>query len=255
MFPTARGAEPEPRCVEITMESVALQAAVSLVAARHRVSDVAVLLTATCLALRSYSGTSECALELIAANRARVEARHAVCHLLMHSPFLIDLKDAPYEALLPRVAAAALGSYRYSHHDPLALDALLARVSRERGVPVERSCLVNYIPLEAPAPAGAITADPRLLLARTRFQEVGRRVSGETKFRLTIVDIGTTRRLQLIADTNYLAADDMVETLRAIEATVVRAAVDERVADRRSSVAVSEAPRSPAGNVDLTTNS
>ncbi|MFJ4714297.1 condensation domain-containing protein [Streptomyces sp. NPDC088785] len=231
MFPTPAAVPRAPRFWTGRLVSRALPPAVDALAADRRVSGSTVLLTAAAALVAAGQGHRVAAVMPIAGNRAGPDHRTLLSTLSQDALFVLPVCDAGPDAdftdLLDLAWPAALAGYRAAAYDPAAWDALLARLSRERGADVHPYCCFNDMRLaERPAPAArAPGADALAALGRhtvVDFPATQDRVA--CRYCLHVTGDDRTLTVTLTADTAYLPPDAIQAHLRAVEDVVVASA-------------------------------
>ncbi|WP_062214970.1 condensation domain-containing protein [Streptomyces sp. NBRC 109706] len=113
------------------------------VAVRTRSSPAAVLLAALTAMLYATADADECLLSLIYGNRSEPELRHAVGNVSQEVVGRFTRQGTTFTDLLRRNTATALRAYRHGGYDPVAADALIDEIERERGVRFNRLIRLN----------------------------------------------------------------------------------------------------------------
>ncbi|MGW4966729.1 condensation domain-containing protein, partial [Nonomuraea sp. NPDC004186] len=122
LFAAPPGRPEEPRFVKLGMESAALGAAATGLAARWGVSTSSVLLGAYATLLSRLTGRGTVALQLIVGNRHDPRLAPMVATLVQDGIFVLDV--APGQPLAEVVRAAhrgVLAAYRHARYDPTKL--------------------------------------------------------------------------------------------------------------------------------------
>ncbi|WP_405461943.1 condensation domain-containing protein [Streptomyces sp. NBC_00101] len=232
MFP-APVAEPlTPRFWTGRLISAALPRAVDALAAAHRVSGSTVLLTASAALVAAGQGHSVAAVMPIAGNRAAQGHRTLVTTLSQDALFVLRMDEATgpeadFTALLADGWPAALAGYRAAAYDPAEWDALLDRMTVERGVEVHPYCCFNDMRLaqRPSAPRPAPRPDELDALRRRSvldFPATQDRVA--CRYCLHVSGDDGALTVTLTADTVFLPPESIHAHLRAIEGVVVNAA-------------------------------
>ncbi|WP_405935316.1 condensation domain-containing protein [Streptomyces sp. NBC_00726] len=230
MFPAPVAEPSTPRFWTGRLVSAALPRAVEALAAAHRVSGSTVLLTASAALVAAGQGHPVAAVMPIAGNRAAEGHRTLVSTLSQDALFILRMDeagpDADFTDLLAGAWPAALAGYRAASYDPADFDALLDRMSAERGTEVHPYCCFNDMRLvERPAaPRPAPCPDESAALRRRGvldFPATQDRVA--CRYCLHVSGDDSALTVTLTADTAYLPPHTIHAHLRAIEEVVVTA--------------------------------
>ncbi|TXS12629.1 non-ribosomal peptide synthetase condensation domain protein [Streptomyces sp. adm13(2018)] len=229
-----RVAEPlRPRFWTGRLVSTVLPRAVDTVAAAHGVSGSTVLLTAAAALVAAGQGHRTAAVMPIAGNRAAAGLRSLVSTLSQDALFVLELPEdrtggAVFTDLLAGAWPAALAGYRAAAYDPAGWDALLERMTRERGTEVHPYCCFNDMRLvdraaaTGPAPG---TRELHELRRRTVLDFPATQERVACRYCLHLTGDAAALTVTLTADTAYLPPRTIHAHLRGIEEIVVASAV------------------------------
>ncbi len=216
-----------PRFRRALLESQAVEGAMRVLAARHGVSTVTVLIAATAALIGQWTGHDRCALFTMVNNRYQSGYADAISKLNQIGLFVLELADRPgLDELVPRTWRAALRAYRHAYYDPLVMDETLLRIGRPPGSGLEPFCYVNDLRLpgatdERPLPQ-AEAIERSLEHSKLTWPESLERFAW--RFRLQVLDAPQGVGLSVTADTAYLPPDQVERFLFELESMVVRAA-------------------------------
>ncbi|WP_062205620.1 condensation domain-containing protein [Streptomyces sp. NBRC 109706] len=181
-----------------SFESPAMDAALSALAARYRVSSSTVLFAATSAVLARNAGVESCPLGVVSANRAG--ARNSVSTLSQLSLITLPVGERPLPDLVRAAMAANLEAYRHGAYDPRSRDALLAEVSHTRGLPIDMALWLND--LRTPGPGQAGNGPGQLELGSMRWKDAND--EGDSTFYVFVEDWSGCLSLYVMHDTFYL---------------------------------------------------
>ncbi len=218
-----------PRHRQGEFDSPAAHLAIRAIAARLGIDTSPVVLALYAIASARVTGAHPVVVRPIVGNRFRPGLARVVANLAQNSLCVFDLAGLTVDEAVDRVRRAALVAYKNAYIDPVQLDDLLARISAERGVDVDVKLFFSDRRLpgtpatqDAVPTAEAITA----ARARTRFGWLSEQDKPLEAWMLYVDDAPDTLRLQVFADTHYLAPADVEALLRTMEQVAVDAAFD-----------------------------
>jgi hypothetical protein len=148
--------------------------ALAHVAARTGVSRQVVFFAALCTMLAWRTGHPECVLPVASTNRYQRHLRGYVGPLAQDCMIAVDTRAGGLDEVVRRAGAAAVRGYRSGLIEITALNALVSRVERDRGICYARHIVFNDIsvhlgdPGDGTAP-GQDPAAAKLALPQTRF--------------------------------------------------------------------------------------
>lgn len=215
-----------PRYWNGILTSPAMDKAVSLIAARQRVSSSAVLLAAASFMLARDTGVDTSVLQVIVGNRFRTGYADSVCPSAQDGICVVPVGNASFQEVVGRAMKASMSSYLNSQYDPWALESLLARLAGERGGEIDLSCSFNdrrfdaQTPLEVPATEAEVAA----ALPATTFHWDPPLDKYGARYFLHINGVPNAIELCLFADTMVMPPEMIEDHLRGIESVTVRAA-------------------------------
>lgn len=217
MFPEAVGAGATPRYARAVLSSPRLNRASQVLARRAGVSTATVLLVAVAMLLRELTGHEVCAITPIVHNRFNDRSRDLVTSLNQLGLFTLGPCASLPETLVSAYPAV-LASYRRARFDSLALNAMIDRMSADRGVPMFPSCCFNDLrPGEDPCVGGGADGESKLeWLPGTDKRSCD--------FCVALMRWKGTLGVELNADTTHLPEGEMAALLHRLESFVVGAA-------------------------------
>jgi hypothetical protein len=216
-------APPERRCWELDLLSPAMYRALRAVAARLGVTTTPVLYAAFADALGKATGTTRVATMITVNNRFRPGLADAAGHMSQHGLCTLDLADGGFDDLVLLARRRLLTAQKNAYYAQGDVDALIARVGRERGVDLDLLCLFNNRrsedgPIE-PVPsaadvraAGATTLDWRQL------------PSLHQPLMIHVNDAVDALSVRAQFDTTAITRDALTALLRRTEQTLIDAA-------------------------------
>ncbi|WP_203914748.1 condensation domain-containing protein [Rhizocola hellebori] len=217
-----------PRFRRALLESSAVEGAMRILAARHRVSTATVLLAATAALIGEWTGHDRCALFTMVNNRYQAGYQDAISKLNQVGLFVLELTGRPgLDELIPRTWQSALRAYRHAYYDPLVMDETLREIGRPPGSGLEPFCYFNDLRLpnssadEGPLPE-LKTVQDALENTRLTWPETLERFAW--RFRMQVLDTPRGVGLSVTADSAYLPPQRVEDFLFELEKMVVRAA-------------------------------
>jgi hypothetical protein len=135
--------EHSPRFWHGEFTSAALLPAVRAIAAASGLGTSTVFLTAFAVALGDITGINPVVVRPIVGNRFRPGLAGVVCTVAQAGVCVLDVADVPFDEALRRVQRAVINAYKYAYFDHEDLVALRARITAERGAPIETACFLN----------------------------------------------------------------------------------------------------------------
>ncbi|MFJ5093843.1 MULTISPECIES: condensation domain-containing protein [unclassified Streptomyces] len=148
--PQAMFAEPgaegtEIRTPRLVLRSARAARALAGVAERTGGLPATVLLTAWCALVAHRAGQSECVAAVPTSNRYHPRLARAVNTVSQDALLSLDLRVDGFDTLLRKAWGAALGAYRHSQFDALALWDMIGRTTFERGGQFARDVVFNDV--------------------------------------------------------------------------------------------------------------
>jgi hypothetical protein len=220
-----------PRYRRALLVSRAIDPAMRLIAARHRVSTSTVLVAATAAVIGGWTGHDTVGLFTMVNNRIPPGYAEAVAKLNQIGLFVLDLADRPdFDALVGRTWQAAMRAYRNAYYDPVVMDRAFTEIGRPPGSALEPHCYVNDLRLPGNTEAASDVTAEAVIRASMMDSEL---TWPETldrfawRFRLQILDAPVGVGLSVTADTAYLPPERVERFLYDTERLIVDAAFGE----------------------------
>lgn len=216
----------QPRYWEVRFTSPAMYRAIALVAQRDRVSTSPVMVATFAVAVAELAGVDTAGFQVMVSNRFRPGFADSVSPTSQPSLCLIDVAGLSFDEIVRQADSLAVRMHLCAYYDPLALDDLIAEVSRERGEELDLSCFFNDRRFEAPRQADevfsvddvlAVTSESQLTwgVQMDRFNE---------KLFVHVNDVQGSIELFACADTHYVSPAQLETLLRRMEAILVEQA-------------------------------
>lgn len=235
-FPTTvdRG---EPRWRRLVWRSTALLLAAERVAARLGIDAAPVLLAAYAVAFNAVTGQSTpFATQVIVGNRFRPGLADVVGPLAQNGIVVLDVAGVTADEAVGRALHASMLASKYAYYEPDARLALIDRIGRDHGEPVDLAVFYNdrrvgvmpvVDPLGNPLDGDAV----RAALPLTELVSETPMVYFNEKLMLNVDDVPGTAQITVEVDTHYLAVEDLRRLLTAMETFAVDAAAQADRAD------------------------
>lgn len=215
-----RAREPEPPQYRyLQFESEALALAVPALVARHRTNPATVLYAGLAAVSAFVSGLPRAYLQVTMSNRVEARLRDAVGSFAQDVPICVEVADASVADVIARSASAVLQSARFGRYSPGELIEARRRVELRRGVSLDLSCWLNYVPTSQLAAASETPGAYALEEARSRSR--WRWIAGTDSSTSTYFVFAHASpqlvTLTVIVDTAVLPASEAIAWLRTFE--------------------------------------
>ena len=211
----------EPRYWNAILNSPAMDKAVSLIAARQRVSSAAVLLAAASFMLTKLTDRAESVVQVIVGNRFRSGYADAVCPAAQDGLCVVHVGESSFPEVVSRAMRASMNAYVHSQYDPSALDSLIERLG------VDLSCSYNDRRFDSQSPVTETSPqEVRDALPATTFHWDPPLEKYGARYFLHINAAPKAIELCLFADTEVLAPEAMERYLRGMETVTIQAALE-----------------------------
>lgn len=223
-----RDHEEDPRFWDLAYYSKAADLAMRSIAARLGTDTSPVLLAAYGVAMAGTIGHNPVVLQLAVSNRFRPGFAGAVCPIAQSSPCLLDLAGIAFDQAVARAYRAAMATYLNSYYDPLQRVALYEAINAERGAEIDVQVYFNdrrdqgRDDKSGPLPTAAEIRDA---LPASRLDWGPHSAVPQPTFYLDVDDAPDGVEFSLTADTRYVSPEGMESFVRAMESTVVEAAL------------------------------
>jgi hypothetical protein len=228
-FPERADKPRGPRYWRATFDSPAMYRALRVIAARTGAESVSVLLAVYAVALVRVLGVNPVVIQLVTNNRFRPRLGNTVSPLIQAAPCTIEIPDATIDEAVRLTRTRAISAYKYAYYDPTQLDALIARLSEERGADLQAECGFNDRRLGPRDESGPVPTHEqvRAALPGSSFEWVQRQDDEPySKLYINVEDATDTYRLTVTTDIHYLSPEQVEACVRAMEEIAVASALD-----------------------------
>jgi len=213
-----------PRYWEVICDSPAAYRAAGIIALRAGVDTSPVLLAAYAVACATLSGDGLFVTQSLVSNRFRPGMADAVATLVQPGLCVVDVADVSFAEAVTRARQSSMSASLHAYYEPFVHDDALAKLDAKRGENVDLGVFFNDRRIQHRAPAEP--SDPRPLLPQTTLRWARQIDTLGHRLFLHINDVPDTLNFALLADTHCLAPADIMACARAMEATLVAAAID-----------------------------
>jgi hypothetical protein len=226
-FPDGYREPPPPRFRRLVWTSPALHAASERLAARLSTDTAPVLLAAYAVAFTRVVGAAPFATQVIVGNRFRPGLADVVAPFAQNGLVVLDPRGVTAEEAVLRARRSSLSASKYGYYDPATRQALIDRVGKDRGEPIDLQVLYNERRLTPRAPRSTPDGPAiRALRARTALIGESPLPYFNEKLMLNIDDVPDTIQITTEVDTAYLRAESVHRLLEEMERFAVTAALD-----------------------------
>jgi acyl-coenzyme A synthetase/AMP-(fatty) acid ligase len=223
-----------PRHWIAEFRSPALAAAVPRIAARTGAGTPAVLLALFALGLHRATGISPVVVRPVVSNRFRPGLADVVCPVSQSGMCSIDVEGATTAEVVERAGRAGISAWKYAYYQPEDLDALIARMSEERGEDIVIGTYFNDRSTHAPRPdadrpvsADELAEELRAARKETAFAWTERLDTATERFFVYADDApGGELVFDIRIDTHYVSPAQAEAFARGMEDAAVEAALD-----------------------------
>jgi hypothetical protein len=225
----AAGDERQPRHWRLDYYSTAMHLATRAIAARNRLDPSYVHLAAYCMALARITGVNPVVVQVVVGNRFRPGLGDTVSPVNQSGLCVIDVADATFEDVVARAWRKAMGTYKHAYYDPIQLNELIERISRERGEEIDIGCYFNPRRFRLAEPPPQPPPTPDELRAALPGSELHWGAPGDLpveRFFVNLDDLPDSVHMELCVDTRYVSPTGMEAFVRGMEAVLVDAALD-----------------------------
>ncbi len=231
-FPATTGEATRPRHWEGEFRSPALHRATQALAARTNVDRSPVMLAVFAVALARITAVNPVVVQVVASNRFRPGLAATVSPVNQTGLCVLDVADVGVEEAIQRTAKATIVAYKYAYYDPVRLDALVERIGRERGEPVDIACYFNdrrAFDADGDGDDGDGDGDGddpgtgREALAASEFHWARRQDDPWERLFLHVENVPGTAALTVQADTRHVSRATMEALVHGMEAVAVEA--------------------------------
>jgi hypothetical protein len=228
-FPPPDG-RPPARYWQARLDSPAMHLAVRAISERTGVESASVLLAVFAVAQARVTGRPPVVTQVVASNRFRPGLARTVSPIAQNGLCAIEVPDTTVDDVVTRTRRRAMVAYKHAYYDPTRRDALIARVSRERGKAIDLDCVFNDRRLKPRELAGGPPATPeriRAALPDSRFEWTHQQ--DQVQFdglSVNIEDVSEPVQITMPFDTHRIAPSDVEACLRGMEEVAVAAGCD-----------------------------
>jgi hypothetical protein len=219
----------QPRYWQARFDSPALYLAARAIDARNQVGASPVLLAAVAVALARVTASNPVLVRVVVSNRFRPGLAQSVSQVSQTGLCVIDVADITFDEAVARAWRSSMAAYKHAYYDPVQLDELVARLSREQGEEIDINCYYNDRRMQAPRDsAGPACAeqDLRAALPHTTLRWDPPVDRPSERFFVHVDDEPGSVTIVMSADTKYISPGDMEACLRGMEEIAVAAATD-----------------------------
>ena len=214
-----------PRHWQAGFTSRALHLAALVIAHRTGTDRTTVLLTAFAAGLAAATGIHPVVVRVVVSNRFRRPLADTVSPVSQPALCVLDVDGLSFDEAVTRTRQRTLTAYKHAYYDPNDLDALLERVSRQRGEDVDVACYFNDRKPPSPAAEPPPTAEQvRAALAETAFDWMSKQDRPNERLFLTVEDNPDMVQLDICGDTRHIPPAALEACVRTMEAVTVAAA-------------------------------
>ncbi|MEV2225919.1 condensation domain-containing protein [Nocardia vinacea] len=219
-FPSRRGDDRAPRWTNAILRSSEMVVAVGQLADRCQVSVPAVYHAASAVMISALSGKDIAVMHNMGANRFSTAEMACMGRLTQASAAAVRVANSPFEEVIRRASVAGIRSYAMAHYSTADVDAIVDadlfdcfhNNLFEDGV--RRPTLTARSPECGPAGATSKIVDTQTAPFSTH------------QFAVEVAHQGKQAEMSLLADHRYLPISDPSRLLIAMDALILRAAVD-----------------------------
>lgn len=206
-----------PRYHHGVFRSTALPAALVAAAREHGSDTAAALLAVFAMAFAEVTGVLVLPLRLMASNRFRAELDGSVCPVSQNGLCVLDTTGA-FGDVVRRAGGAAMTAYKHAYYDRRALEARIAAVVADRGAGVDLDVSFNDRRF-----GGSLRAVPPPAGAGSEFAWVSAHDDPQSGFFVSVDGSDEVLEMTVYVDSHFLAPDDAVAVMHAMETIAARA--------------------------------
>jgi hypothetical protein len=226
-FPEPTDRRP-PRIRELLAQSPATHLALRVIADRTGAENSTVLLAASAVALSRVTGHPLSACLVMVSNRFRTGFADSVSVVSQPALCVVDVAGAIFDEVVGRTWRSTLNAYKNAYCDPIARDALQARIGAERGEDIDIFWFFNDRRTadhkDGPVPS---LADVRAALPAGWVRWLDTPFDpGSEHFFVHVNPVPDTIDLRITMDTDWVSPADAEAYARELEAVTTAAALD-----------------------------
>ena len=218
-----------PRHWSAGLTSRAMYLALRAVAARTGADSSPLLLGVFAVALARAIGVEPVVTRVVVNNRFRPGLARTVSQIAQTGLCVLDVAGRTVEGALAHTRQRVIAAYKHAYYDPARVEALVERISRERGEELDLACFYSDRRLlerdpdtDRPAPA---EAEIRAALPETTFRWESKLDEPSERLFLFVNPAEHAVDLSLFADTHHVSPAQIEAILRGMETAAVQAAL------------------------------
>lgn len=218
-----------PRHWEGRFRSPAAHLALRVLGARTKVDASPLLLATFAIAMARHTGINPVAVQVVVNNRFRPGLARSMSPLSQTGICAIDLAGLSVDDAVRLTARQAIAAYKHAYYNPSDVDALVARLSEERGTELDLACFFNDRRIEVREQAAGPAPTPeevRAALPRSTFEWSRQRDTSFERMFAHIEDVPDAMAITIAGDTHFMSPEDLEAVVRGMEAVAVEAALD-----------------------------
>jgi hypothetical protein len=218
-----------PRYWQLGLSSPAMYLAARAVSARTSIETSAVLLGAYAVSLGRLSGHGRTAIRAVVSNRFRPGFGESVSVVNQTGLCVVDVGGVSIDEAMLSAWQASIAAGLRAYYDPRDLTELIARVSRERGEPLDVGCFFNDRRRDrglAPAESVEAVDAIRGALPATRLRWDFQHDSPNERLFIHINDVPDRIDFIMCCDTHAVSPAGLEAVARGMESVLVEAALD-----------------------------
>lgn len=220
---------PQPRYWQGQLDSLAMYRAVRVISDRTRAEAASVLLAVFALAWARAADVNPVAIQVTVNNRFRPGLARTVSPVAQNGLLVLDVTQATVDGLVAATRRAAISAYKHAYYDQVQRDLLIARVTAQRGVPLDLDCYFNDRRIKhrdqtgpLPTPGEIQDALPQATFEWTHKQDV----MPYHGLHVNVEDIAATARITMPFDSHRVAPTLVESCLWQMQDIAVSAALD-----------------------------
>jgi hypothetical protein len=227
-FPADLAGPEKQRYWQGRFTSPALAAALPAISVRTGVDSSSVLGTLYAISLARLTGNEHAVLRPVVSNRFRPGISGVVCHGAQSGVLSVHLAGTTYDEAVEAMRKAAMGALKHAYYDMDDYEAMVGRISAERGEDIDVGVFYNDRRLDAAPGTAAAPSLDELEAGRARAEHewvLGKHDPLE-RVALHVEESEDGMVLWFDVDTRVLSKENTLELVRGIEAAAVEAALD-----------------------------
>ncbi|MFD7732581.1 condensation domain-containing protein [Kitasatospora phosalacinea] len=213
-------------------ESRALRLAVPLIAERTGTDTPTVLQALYAIALRRINVTGPVVVRPVVNNRFRSDLSDVVCMASQAGVSVLEIGDSTVDEVVELTRRGAMTTLKHAYFHPEKLNELIARVSADRGEPVDVQCFLNDRTSNRPPEEGT-ASDPEELARQLRkaqegggFRWIHQTEDTVNALYVAFDDLPDALLMEVQTNTRYFSSEHAEALALGVEALAVEAALD-----------------------------